>query len=550
VPSNWDIWAAAMEGAADTLIWPLKIKFGEKGPLFPGVPEAEGAGTVPYSDDLVEADSIAAARLLTKAVEAQRQAEETKSSPSAQGSIRTARKALRCHAVAAVTLLGRREGLGPAISSVRQALHCLLPGQSASEGELLGGLLAMAGKVYMAAHRLGAEIGWDSQALPLSSMHPMVKPFSEATVEETIQRASLCYFQAVKATVPDRPVFDAAVRGLKAAYAMLGQHYLESGRYTKANRHFTQGIQLFRSLPSSPQVARLLASCVARSQIGLVLAMHERTEHLPGPAELAAQPGGFDRLLKSVSILQAARSDLVEPSSDAELWQLTVLMLARAESTCGEMLHQRRMSMLSDTTAEQEVIDHLQSAVELYSQLQTSFTEEVGHIHHLLGQHYAAFVSNAAQQREGDGLTSKQKVRSLHTLAIKSFEKAREAMPVNGTMKGHVAATLDMVQFLMTTPVGGRATHIDLAVQILLAMGITVGESTDAETNIRSNIQQELNSVLKTAVTVQAQAKGEQAVLRAETFKTMYRTSLLYKGDSQVELFKKIQQLYLELKVL
>jgi tetratricopeptide (TPR) repeat protein len=51
----------------------------------------------------------------------------------------------------------------------------------------------------------------------------------------------------------------AAARALEAAYTSLGRHLLAAGRYTKAQQHFSQGVELFRSLGAPASTAAMCA---------------------------------------------------------------------------------------------------------------------------------------------------------------------------------------------------------------------------------------------------------------------------------------------------
>lgn len=51
----------------------------------------------------------------------------------------------------------------------------------------------------------------------------------------------------------------AAARALEAAYTSLGRQLLAAGRFTKAQQHFSQGVELFRSLGAPASTA---AMCV------------------------------------------------------------------------------------------------------------------------------------------------------------------------------------------------------------------------------------------------------------------------------------------------
>ena len=96
--------------------------------------------------------------------------------------------------------------MGLAINMLREAVQCVPMGNS--DSEMMAGLLAVAGWVYMTAHRIQFRAGWDSYhsagwdsyhspTTPslLRPPHAMLKPLPEGSVEELIQRASLCYLQ-------------------------------------------------------------------------------------------------------------------------------------------------------------------------------------------------------------------------------------------------------------------------------------------------------------------------------------------------------------------
>ena len=180
---HWAVRTSALEKAADTLIWPLRRLFGDRGPLFPSLDhpaseQGEPEAGVPYADELVEADAVSAGELLLASMAAcptpvpnpvpKRDGEPSGEVASdvpamgAAGMARRARKAARCLGQASLWMCHRPSGLGSAIRKVREALQCVPQGRL--DADLRGGLLAVAGKIYVTAFQTGELAGWDKAA--------------------------------------------------------------------------------------------------------------------------------------------------------------------------------------------------------------------------------------------------------------------------------------------------------------------------------------------------------------------------------------------------
>jgi len=460
-------------------------------------------------------------------------------------------------------------GITEAILTIREALFCIVNYTGQADSELMGGMLTVAGQVYMAAHLAGSSLGWDKEEegdngkgefrrhwVRRKKLHPMVKPLSEGSQEEIIQRASLCYLQAAKVVPsPNLKTFEVAVRGLGSSYAMLGKHYLMTGRFTKARRHHTQGIVLFRSPRATEKVGRLLSASVARQRVGLVEALHECTHGIPGIIELATQPNGLERLIMSIDILQEARSELVEAETEPELWSQILLLLGRAHSRYGTLVHRRHAADTGIAHTQDEhdaVVEHLQGAIAAFQQIETPAFLEVAHVNHMLGSHYARCVLYSSEKKTAEGV----KLRSMHSLALKAFDKARELMIFHmGSPKALLQVVVDEARYLNASPMGQRASNLETAMSTLLRVGIVMEEwspltdGDDAVDEVKvedekdaSYVQifSEIHASLKAAIS--AQNKGGKREKKVKDLKALYFKTLTKREGSRGDTLRSIQK--------
>jgi tetratricopeptide (TPR) repeat protein len=115
--------------------------------------------------------------------------------------------------------------------------------------------------------------GWPAAASPLAPEPSLAYPNSEPPAVPTISafapdaegnwKLAIGFYLSAVRTIPSASLAAAHAR-LRDAYTSLGQLYVSADRFTKACRHYQQGIELFRST-ADPRSAAVMAVAFARA---------------------------------------------------------------------------------------------------------------------------------------------------------------------------------------------------------------------------------------------------------------------------------------------
>eukprot|EP00658_Telonema_sp_P-2_P006595 TRINITY_DN12494_c0_g1_i6.p1 TRINITY_DN12494_c0_g1~~TRINITY_DN12494_c0_g1_i6.p1 ORF type:complete len:924 (-),score=217.68 TRINITY_DN12494_c0_g1_i6:31-2679(-) len=241
-------------------------------------------------------------------------------------------------AVASLVLQCEQEtpSLQVGLEAVRVSMGCVPEGWDS----MMGALLILAGWCFGSAARLGVPhllmpIPSVSSTGSLPYEHPrhapMLAPLTEASIEETLNRASMCFLQGLKLLSHADAQWCAAVHGLGSSYSWLGHHYLQTGRFTKAHRHFLQGIELFRSLagPVSTSLSNLEQ---IRVEIGVQLScmrsgLAKTLMHQAMMLTSNDKPTALSLLDRSIAALAQARLDRHGSTEEDPGWREVHLSL-------------------------------------------------------------------------------------------------------------------------------------------------------------------------------------------------------------------------------
>lgn len=473
-------------------------------------------------------------------------------------------KTVRVYAAAAsCTLQSQTPQLGVAFDALRVAMACLPDGPS--YGAMRGGLLVLTGWMFASAAQLGVpNLLLEHKAKDVNGldgkMHPLHGELQEGSIEEVLNRGSMCYLAGLKMMGHTDAQFPCAVEGLGSAYVWLGEHYLETGRFTKAHRYYMQGVELFKSLFApvdersdfGGQVRRTIRLQVAQMRSGLASTFIKQ-------ASVSADTGMLQR---AIAVLQEARMDSDIKTQAPRTWNNLHKLVANAHTLCGVWMQQQQKgaTVLGDQE-EKEMAESFQSALEAHSQMQgvDPASHEIGNLHHHLALHYAHRTLVGASKEDVNG----KNLKTLHALSCNHFGHALHTLTTDVPFRlAHLVVALDFAQLLTRSTAAGRIANLDTALWCLMRAWdvfqeglppVATGHDSSVDCcnpkNRRyagSNVTQvlelqckessqelwslfeaELQNVLKAAIAAHMQAKEAGA---CEELKGIYREMLTYQS--------------------
>lgn len=567
---DWLLWSGSLEGGGNTYLHSGEPQlFGLCGGcVFPdGCPEIL---TVDTTRDRHETQAdlsrfLAAGELFERALTQKHATGQQEDSNEIRQRRRLlSNKTARVYAaVASCTLQSQTPQLGVAFDALRVAMGCVPEGQS--HGAMRGGLLVLTGWLFASAAQLGVpkllaeHAAKDVDGID-GKLHPLLGKLQEGSIEEVLNRGSMCYLAGLKMMGHTDKQFHCAVEGLGSAYVWLGDHYLDTGRFTKAHRYYMQGVELFKSLLAPVDelsdfgglVRRMIRVQVAKMRTGLASTFIKQ-------ASVSADKAMLQR---AIAVLQEARLDSDIKSEAPGTWNNLHKLMANAHTLCGVWMqqHQKGATVLADQE-EKDMVEAFQSALEACSQVDDSdaTAHQIGNLHHHLALHYAHRTLVGASQEDVNG----KNLKTLHALSCNHFSHALHTLPTESPFRlAHVVAALDFVQLLTRSTAAGRTANLETALWCLMQAWDAFEEGLPAAATSHdssldccnpknrryagSNVTQvlergsdeitkelwglfeaELQNVLKGAIAAHMQAKEDEL---SEDLKGIYREMLTYQS--------------------
>ena len=250
----------------------------------------------------------------------------------------------------------------------------------------------------------------------------------------------------------------AARERLRAAYVELGAMYVAGSRFTKACRHYQQGVELFRSTQDLPSAAHVSVA------FGLALRSRLRLEDGVS-SDREAVGWQIEELARAGAAFAQAHELPGSADADAALWR-------QAEAERG-----RTLLLVAERHAARDDADGVAHAVALYEEAATRLERagepdaagdaecRLGALHsraHLRGAELGeeATVEDAAAAVEA----AKAGVR-----ARQHFQRALELLPADARPVDHILVLLDLVRLHRRGRAGARVDALAEALRALLA---------------------------------------------------------------------------------
>ncbi|KAL1515550.1 hypothetical protein AB1Y20_002170 [Prymnesium parvum] len=394
-------------------------------------------------------------------------------------------------------VLARRLGRALAVlSRVATARHAygaqLLPQQRVVEHSTQ--LLLLADTYYLAAHATDGELArhttdlqdtlpdpeldipeWVLAAAGSAAPSPVAPPAAATPSfafdsESNFKLAIGHYLSALKA-VPASAVRLAHSR-LRATYSELGARYLSESRFTKACRHYQQGVELFRSTSNPCSAA---AMCISLGQAIrdrlFVGAPSRRSARAPiasayrlacatsaedrqrsgGVAPDAAEMSEFERCIAAFA---QAHELLGAEGVDVALWRQAEAEHAKTLLLQAERLEEAPQVHLADGETP-PALPLLVDAAARFEKL--ADTLGAGDAHYRLGALHCRIAtrsletsgSAAAPHMPTDAQREAQHAATSHRIAVAHhhFSRALELLPADEQPIDHLLVRLDLVQF-------------------------------------------------------------------------------------------------------
>ncbi len=268
------------------------------------------------------------------------------------------------HAAAVVPGMDAEQNFNQSVQFLLRALRLCAPtpGTNAPEGSGVGGdrssASAQSGNTGAAAYDQGPEHRADGGTKRTA---PFTADAGVSAVGGTKELVVVLGQRRAKDCIDTEAVGSAISAALGTVYHALGDHYIATGRRTKAHRHCQQGITLFNSISDRPNAALCMAA------IGRIV----RSGAIETDSERSFSNAAVDVYTSALSWYRQARDMLMPRSAYPRTWRQLRPELAATAAASAALL-QIQLPQLADKQridAELETLGALSDAIAAYREL-------------------------------------------------------------------------------------------------------------------------------------------------------------------------------------
>eukprot|EP00743_Colponemidia_sp_Colp-15_P010249 GILK01011268.1.p1 GENE.GILK01011268.1~~GILK01011268.1.p1 ORF type:complete len:1045 (+),score=200.02 GILK01011268.1:87-3221(+) len=287
--------------------------------------------------------------------------------------------------------------------------------------------------------------------------------------------------QMLSGTVPD-PIREAVVSKLSSVYNELGCHYIHQGRFTKAHRHYKQGLELFQA------VGDRLSEAKQYFHLGQLT--------IKGDGNIDTASDQMDQRIKqAIDMYQMALKTVDSREVDGSFWRSVVVELGTSYQRLGQRLEKKISQSKHAADIEQTAVVALKDALETFRKLDACDSHLVGNAHYALGTFYCRRCLHTADTDSPHERKAAIIAKTKMELAKRHFEQALYFLPARTHPIDFVLTHLDVIKLHIQFAHGARVQNLEQALSHIIAAAdaflFVLGSpptSTDGETVADSQV--------------------------------------------------------------